>query len=266
MGGHTPERVSSLTQALERSMVFHLALILKEKTCSARSFKGTCTHNMWTSMTTRRITHSSNKFGSRKAQLEHQRFLRQLKAACVSDQANSLTCLPPTCETREVKISRRKWCHSAAVIGWMFVDDATPVRINKLDLKSDVGVKRRTNHASTRRTHQEIETSVIEYVKEISLINMPSDRRQSNPLEWSPTSSFAWAVALVGYAMFATIAGALSLFSGQTPEATVDTIFDVNKEARDSDCMGSHASQNPRSSFSCGGHVHRCWMDHPTTT
>ena len=44
-------------------------------------------------------------------------------------------------------------------------------------------------------------------------------------------SSRAWPVASVGYAMFAMPAS-LSLLVGQTPQATMDTVFEVNKFAR----------------------------------
>ena len=57
------------------------------------------------------------------------------------------------------------------------------------------------------------EIRFTEHVKDISLINLPSHRRrvrksQTAPLELSSTSSLEWSVALVGYAMFATVAGA----------------------------------------------------------
>ena len=50
---------------------------------------------------------------------------------------------------------------------------------------------------------------------------------------------------------------------GQTPQTTVDTIFEVSKSRRATE-GSQNAAQHPRSSVSCGGHVHRCWMDHPT--
>ena len=56
------------------------------------------------------------------------------------------------------------------------------------------------------------EISFTEYVKEISIITLPSHRRrdkksQITPLDLSQLRVFEWSVALVGYAMFATAAG-----------------------------------------------------------
>ena len=63
------------------------------------------------------------------------------------------------------------------------------------------------------------EISFTEYVKEISIITLPSHRRrdkksQITPLELSQLSNLEWSVALVGYSMFATIAGTFVAVDG----------------------------------------------------
>ena len=81
------------------------------------------------------------------------------------------------------------------------------------------------------------EISVTEHAKDISIITLPSHRRrdrksQITPLEVSHlrplnVSCFGW-VSDARHSLLAP----LSLLMGQTPQATVDTIYEVNKLAR----------------------------------
>ena len=106
-------------------------------------------------------------------------------------------------------------------------------------------------------------------MKRISLINLPSHRRrdrksQTTPLELPELRALSGKLLWLGMQCFPQLLAALSLLMGHTPQATVDTIFEVTKFRTEGDCMGQHATQNPRSSFSFDGHVHRCWVDHLT--
>ena len=71
-------------------------------------------------------------------------------------------------------------------------------------------------------------------------------KSQITPLELSQLRPLEWPVALVE---FATIAG---------PSVTVD--------AHGKQLYGRtrHSNQSPRSSFFCGGHLYRWWVDHST--
>ena len=120
------------------------------------------------------------------------------------------------------------------------------------------------------RTWRGFETSFTEHAKQqISLITLPSHQRRDRksritPLELSQLGALNGQLLWLYMQCAATIAGASVTVDGTTPQATVDTIYEVNKLARKSDCVGQIATQSLCSSFSCSGHVHRCWMDHST--
>ena len=109
------------------------------------------------------------------------------------------------------------------------------------------------------------EISFTEYVKMFSIITLPSHRRrdkkyQITPLELSQLRALNGQLFCLGMQCLPQLLAPLSLLMGQTPQDTVDTIYEVNKLA-----VGKDTTQNPCSSFSCcGGYEHRCWMDHLT--
>ena len=79
---------------------------------------------------------------------------------------------------------------------------------------TSVQTVRRKNHKptiNTLGTWSEFETSFAEYVKEMSIITLPSHRRRDKKSKITPpelsTSSLGLSVAVVGYAIFATAAG-----------------------------------------------------------
>ena len=111
------------------------------------------------------------------------------------------------------------------------------------------------------------EISFTEYVNEIPIIILPSHRRldkksQITPLELLQLRALNGQLLWLGMQCLPQLLALLSLLMGQTPQATVGMIHEVNKLARESDCVGKDTTQNPCSSFSCCGYVHRCWMDH----
>ena len=111
------------------------------------------------------------------------------------------------------------------------------------------------------------EISFTEYAKEISIITLPPHRRrdrksQITPLELSQLRALNGQLLWLGMQCLLRLLAPLSLLMGQTPQATVGTIYEVNNLALFSDCVGKNTTQNSCSSFSCCGYVHRCWMDH----
>ena len=114
-------------------------------------------------------------------------------------------------------------------------------------------------------------TSFTDYVKAISPTSWPSHRRLNRKsritsLELIQLRALNGQLLWLGLQSLPQLLAPLSLLVVQTPQATVDdTIFEVNNLATKGDSMGQHATQTPRSSFSCGSHVHRCWMDDSTS-
>ena len=53
---------------------------------------------------------------------------------------------------------------------------------------------------------------------------------------------------------------------GQTPQATVGTIYEVNKLGSEGDCVGKDTTQNPCSSFSFCGYTDAGWTTRPDGT
>ena len=111
------------------------------------------------------------------------------------------------------------------------------------------------------------EISFKECAKEISIINLPLHRRrdkksQITPRELSQLRALNGQLLWLGMQCLPQLLSPLSLLMGQTPQATVGTIFEVNKLARKATVKGKDTTQNPCSSFFCCGYVHRCWMDH----
>ena len=81
------------------------------------------------------------------------------------------------------------------------------------------------------------EISFTEYVKEISIITLPSHRRREKksqiaPLELSKLRALNGQLLWFGMQCLPQLLAPLSLLMGQTPQATVGTIFEVNKLAR----------------------------------
>ena len=81
------------------------------------------------------------------------------------------------------------------------------------------------------------EISFTEYVKEIPIITLPSHRRRDKkskitPLELSQLRALNSQLLWLGMQCLPQLLAPLSLLMGQTPQATVDTIYEVNKLAR----------------------------------
>ena len=81
------------------------------------------------------------------------------------------------------------------------------------------------------------EISFTEYVKEISIITLPSHRRRDKkskitPLELSQLRALSGQLLWLGMQCLPQLLAPLSLLMGQTPQATVGTIYEVNKLAR----------------------------------
>ena len=81
------------------------------------------------------------------------------------------------------------------------------------------------------------EISFTEYVKEISMITLPSHRRRDKkskitPLELSQLRALNGQLPWLGMQCLPQLLAPLSLLMGQTPKATVGTIYEVNKSAR----------------------------------
>ena len=86
------------------------------------------------------------------------------------------------------------------------------------------------------RTWGGFEISFTEYAKGISLINLPSQRRrdrksQITPLELSQLRALNGQLLWLGMQWLPQLPALLSLLMGQTPQATVDSIYEVNKLA-----------------------------------
>ena len=82
-----------------------------------------------------------------------------------------------------------------------------------------------------------IEISFAEYVKEISIITLPSRRRrdkkpQITPLELSQLQALDAQLLWLGMQCLPQLLAHLSLLMGQTPQATVGTMCELNKLAR----------------------------------
>ena len=113
------------------------------------------------------------------------------------------------------------------------------------------------------RTWGGFEITFTEYVEEISIITLPSHRRRDkkskNHTTWAfSTSSLEWSVSFVGNAMFATIAGTSVAVDGtNTSTYSGHDLWD-EQTGSEGDCVGTDTTQNPRSSFSFCGYVHRC--------
>ena len=87
------------------------------------------------------------------------------------------------------------------------------------------------------RTWGGFEIRFTEYAKEIVLVNLPSHRlrdrkSQITPLELSPLRALNGQLLWLGMQCLPQLPAPLSLLLGQTPQATVDTIYEVNKLAR----------------------------------
>ena len=127
----------------------------------------------------------------------------------------------------------------------------------------------RTNHSSLQESHWNvvwIRDSFTEYVKEISIISLPShrrrDRKSTTPLELSQLRALNGQLLWLGLQCLPQLLAPPSLLMGQTPRATVGTIYEVNKLVRKATAWAKNITQNPCSSLSCCGYAHRCWMDH----
>ena len=87
------------------------------------------------------------------------------------------------------------------------------------------------------RTWSRFEISFTENVKEISIITLPSHRRRDKkskitPLELSQLRALNGQLLWSGMQCLPQLLAPLSLLMGQTPQARVGTIHDVNKLAR----------------------------------
>ena len=113
----------------------------------------------------------------------------------------------------------------------------------------------RSTEAYDKHTESEFETSFTEYVKEISRINLPSHRRrgrtsQITPLELSQLRALNGQLLWSGMQCLPQLLALLSQVMGQTPKATVDTIYELNKLARKATVwaktpLKDHAHQSP---------------------
>ena len=79
--------------------------------------------------------------------------------------------------------------------------------------------------------------SFTEYVKQISFIKLPSQRRrdrksQTTPLELPQLRALSGKLLWLGMQCLPQLLPPLSLLMGHTPQATVDTIYEVNKFER----------------------------------
>ena len=87
------------------------------------------------------------------------------------------------------------------------------------------------------RTWGGFEINFTEYAKEISIITLPSHRRRDrkskiSPLELSQLRALNGQLLWLGMQCLPQLLGPLSLWMGQPPQATVGTIYEVNKMAR----------------------------------
>ena len=94
-----------------------------------------------------------------------------------------------------------------------------------------------SNRAVHTGTRGGFEISFAEYAKEISIITLPSHRRRDRkskitPLELSQLRALNVQLFWLGMQCLPQLLAPLSLLMGQTPQATVGTIYEVNKLAR----------------------------------
>ena len=113
------------------------------------------------------------------------------------------------------------------------------------------------------RTWGGFEISFAEYAKEISIITLPSHRRrdrksQITSLELPQLRALSGSVALVGCAMFDTVAGASVVVDGRNTASHSGHDLLGEQAGWEGDCVGQNATQSPCSSFSCCGYVRRC--------
>ena len=97
---------------------------------------------------------------------------------------------------------------------------------------TSVRTVRRTNHTSQRQTHQNMGriVSFAEYAKEISIITLPSHRRRDRKskitsLELPQLRALSGQLLWLGVQCLTQLLALLSLLMGETPQATVDTIY-----------------------------------------
>ena len=94
-------------------------------------------------------------------------------------------------------------------------------------------------HTGTRRGFG---AGFTEYAKEISIITLPShrrrDRKSTTPLELSQLRALNGQLLWLGMQCLPQLLAPLSLLMGQTPQATVGKICEVNKVGSESDCVG----------------------------
>ena len=84
----------------------------------------------------------------------------------------------------------------------------------------------------------DLRISFTEYANEISIITLPSHRRrdrksQITPLELSQLRALSCQLLWLGMQCLPRLLAPLSLLMGQTPQATVGTIYEVNKLSRE---------------------------------
>ena len=114
---------------------------------------------------------------------------------------------------------------------------------------TSVQAVRRKNHKptiNTLGTWSEFEISFAEYVKEMSIITLPSHRRRDKkskitPLELSQLRALDCQLLWLGMQFLPQLLAPLSLLMGQTPQATVGTIHEVHKLARKARGQGHHS-------------------------
>ena len=114
------------------------------------------------------------------------------------------------------------------------------MQLGLLSNSTDTLIKQRIDQCPSSKagTHRSgFEISFTEYVKEISIITLPSHRRGDKkstitPLDLSQLRALKGQLLWLGMQCLPQLLAPLSLLLGQTPHATVGTIYDVNKLAR----------------------------------
>ena len=113
------------------------------------------------------------------------------------------------------------------------------VRMGKVGVTSVHTVRRTNTQACDKHigTWRGFEIRFTECAKEISIITLPSHRRrdrkfQITPLELSQLRALNGPLLWLGVQCLPQLLAPLSLLMGQTPQATVGTIYEVNKLAR----------------------------------
>ena len=203
---------------------------------------------------------------SRKLQLEHHQCVRLLKAVCGLGQRSKK--MVSSCCQRSSKHERRRISHGTLLVDFprrkrrhscsvLYVDDFmlacsdSPFgkhifdSINNLhewgtwESRVFTQCGARITHAYDKHTRAwgGFEISFAEYVKEISMITLPSHRRrdkksQITPLELSQLRALHGQLLWLGMQCLPQLLAPRSLLMGQTPIATSDTIYEVNKLAR----------------------------------